>query len=374
MGFRRVLLAIILLFLILPFLQNNLRIAQIPKLNGAITYPEDTCFTWGGWFSGSYQKEKETFCNDTFGFRSTCVRLHNQISYSLFSIVPANGILIGKNNFMYEYSYIYSYYGSNFVGEDSINRFVEHLKFMQDTLARLGKTLLLVIAPGKGWYYPEYIPDELKTAKGPTNYEYTLKMAKQLGISFIDFNKYYMDNKYKSPYPLYPQTGIHWSFYGVCLSSDSIIRYIEKLRHIRMPHFFWTHLDIDNARGVDKDIENGLNLLLPFKTFKLAYPHIIYETDSGKTKPNLLTVGDSFFWRDEEIGWPGRCFNLNSFWYYNKEIYSNTPEDRQDPEKVDLKKTIENTDVVLILSTETNLRGCGWGFADRFYKEYKRHS
>ena len=141
-----------------------------------------------------------------------------------------------------------------------------------------------------------------------------------------------------------------------------------------MPHFFWTHLDIDNARGVDKDIENGLNLLLPFKTFKLAYPHIIYETDSGKTKPNLLTVGDSFFWRDEEIGWPGRCFNLNSFWYYNKEIYSNTPEDRQDPEKVDLKKTIENTDVVLILSTETNLRGCGWGFADRFYKEYKRHS
>ncbi len=36
-----------------------------------------------------------------------------------------------------------------------------------------------------------------------------------MGINHIDFNSYFVQNKGKSKYPLYPQYGIHWSYCGM---------------------------------------------------------------------------------------------------------------------------------------------------------------
>jgi hypothetical protein len=42
-----------------------------------------------GWINGDYQREKEKYFNDQFGFRNDFVRLHNQIGYSLFKKMNA---------------------------------------------------------------------------------------------------------------------------------------------------------------------------------------------------------------------------------------------------------------------------------------------
>src|SRR4029077_2389756 len=130
--------------------------------------------------------------------------------------------------------YIDAYEGSDFAGSRKINERLSELKFLQDTLAKLHKTLLIVFAPSKDLYRPENLPEG--TRKGDsTNYEVSIKTSKEIGLNFIDFEKCFREKKNKSQYPLYCKYGSHWSDYGACFAGDSIITMIEYLRNIKMP-------------------------------------------------------------------------------------------------------------------------------------------
>ena len=227
---RGILFLLILILLILPLIQSKFNIVKLEKLKGWVNEPEAVRFSIKKWFSGEYQVKQEEYLNEMFGFRSSFVRINNQIAFNLFNKAKANGVIIGKNNYLFEENYIKAYYGTDFIGIDSINKRMQRVKFVQDTLAKLNKTLVLIYAAGKGSFYPEYFPDEYKKEKTKTNYEYHIKFSKALGLNFIDFNKYFLENKSKSKYPLYPQYGIHWSNYGTALAADSILRYVEKNR------------------------------------------------------------------------------------------------------------------------------------------------
>ena len=188
----------------------------------------------------------------------------------VFNKPRASGVNIGKNKYLYRELYK-AYHGTDYIGYDSIMNRMQRLKYVQDTLSKLDKNIILIFAAGKGSFYPEYFPDEYITEKKTTNYETHLQLAQQLGISHIDFNSYFIENKSKSPYPLYPQYGIHWSYYGMCLAADSIIRYIENARNIDMPNLYWDQIEITQPKKGDYDIADGMNLLVKLKTFNMAY-------------------------------------------------------------------------------------------------------
>ncbi|MBI4645358.1 MAG: hypothetical protein HY738_01900 [Bacteroidia bacterium] len=69
---------------------------ELKPLKGDISLTEDTIFSLRGWFSGKYQEKKEKYLNESFGFRSTMVRLNNQIAFSFFNKAKANGVIIGR--------------------------------------------------------------------------------------------------------------------------------------------------------------------------------------------------------------------------------------------------------------------------------------
>ncbi|HEY9114980.1 MAG TPA: hypothetical protein VIN10_09770 [Bacteroidales bacterium] len=336
-------------------------------LKGAITEPEKATFSFSGWFSGDYQEKEETYLNESFGFRSWFIRINNQIAFSLFNKAKANGVIIGKENYLYEDNYIKAYYGTDFIGKDSIEQRMQRLKFLQDTLGKLDKSLIMVFAAGKGSFYPEFFPEEKKKEKGLTNYEVYVEIAKNLHLNFIDFNDYFLKNKKTSAYPLYPQFGIHWSYYGTCLAADSMIRYIEKLRNIDMPNLYWDEIEIENAHGTDVDIADGMNTLFNPRTFKMAYPKIQFQADSGKVKPSILVIADSYYWGMYNFG-ISSLFSTSHFWFYNNQVY---PESFQNPintSQINLKEQIEQHDIIIILATEATLPGFGWGFIEDAYK------
>ncbi|MDP4268221.1 MAG: hypothetical protein Q8880_12400, partial [Bacteroidota bacterium] len=245
---------IIIIIILLPIFQFYYNPIKVKSLKGAVVLSENVKLSFKGWFSGDYQKKKEKYLNDNFGFRSDFVRINNQIKYSLFRQVNANGLIIGKNNYLYELNYIKAYYGMDFIGKDSIEHQLSKLKFIQDTLKKLNKNFILIFAAGKASFYPEYIPDEYKKQKSITNYEYMKMMADNKNINIIDFNNYFINNKNKSKYPLYPQYGIHWSNYGMCLVIDSLIKYIENKRGIDIPEFYWNDIEItEKYREPDYD-------------------------------------------------------------------------------------------------------------------------
>lgn len=367
---KGLLFCVILGLLLVPLIQNKFEFIKLTPLKGAINQPEKKYITLKDWFSGDYQLQEEKYLNETFGFRNIFIRINNQIAFSLFNKAKANGVIIGKNNYLYEENYIKAYYGTDFVGVDSITHRIEKLRFVQDTLSKMNKTLMVVFAPGKGSFYPEYFPKEYMKEKGPTNYECYIKLAKEHGLNYIDFNKYFLEHKGKSKYPLYPQYGIHWSNYGACLAADSMVKYIENIRKIDMPNLYWNEVEIADAKESDYDIGDGMNLLVYLKSNKMAYPIVKIQPDEGKIKPSAIVVADSYYWLMFGNTF-SRTLSDNQFWFYNKQVYPEWYQNGLETSQVNLKDEIQKHDVIIIMATEASLPKLGWGFIENTYNLFK---
>ena len=357
--------------LFLPLIQSTCKLViNAYPLEGDVILPNEVECNKENWFSGQFQKEKEEYLNAMFGFRSLFVRLNNQIAYSVFNKANANGVIIGKENYMYEINYINGYTGADYLGNSEIDSVCNKLKFISDTLHKLNKELIVIFAAGKASFYPEFIPNQFLPKKGTSNYEALSEKINRLGICNIDFNKWFVQNKYKSKYPLYPQHGVHWSWYGASLAADSLINYIEYKRKIDIPNLKINSIEIDDAKYGDADIANGMNLLFKFKSFKMAYPNLKTEDDSGKTKPSVLVISDSFYWTMYNLGITN-SFKNSHFWYYNKQVYPKTDNNEVLVSQLNLNDEIKNHDLFIIMASETSIKDIGWGAIKQFNAFFK---
>jgi len=356
--------------LILPYIQSTLNIVKLDPLGGAYQKTEDADFTVAGWFSGEYQEQYEKFFNENFGFRNFFVRLDNQIAYNLFNKAKANEVIIGKEGYLYEMNYLLAYAGKDFIGEDSIRANMQRLKFVQDYLQKENKTVLLVFAPGKGSFYPEYIPDEYLIDKGPRNYDYCLKACQDIGINLIDFNGYFVLQKEKSKYLLYPKYGIHWSHYGMCTALDSIVHWLEKTRKVNLVNPTWNEVKIEEPSNIDSDIAMGMNLLWKPAADKMAYPELIFKDEKEAVKPSAIVIGDSFYWDMFNI--TPRIFNENNhFWYYNKEVFPQKDNKHKMVDDINLRQELNEHDIFILMCTEANYSRIGWRFIENTYNLLK---
>jgi hypothetical protein len=360
----------LIVLLVLHLLQGKYRLIGEGKLEGDFPTPPNAPFTFKDWFSGDYQKHKETYLNSSFGFRDYFVRVNNQVAFTLFKKAKANFVVAGKHNYLYEVTYINSYLGLDFIGKDSIMHRLERVKFLTDTLAKLNKNLILVFAAGKGSFYPEFFPAEFYLRKGITNYDYYTRFAKAYGLKYIDFNSSFIKNKHNSPYPLFPQYGIHWSHYGMCVVIDSLIKYIEQARHIDMPNFYWKEVELKKACKTDYDIAYGMNIIFKLKRSKMAYPVLKMESDTSKVKPSVLVIADSYYWGIFNYV-ISAAFDKSHFWYYNKQIYPESFNKPLTTDQVNLRNEIASHDVIIILATDANLPAFGWGFIENCYNLFK---
>ena len=173
------------------------------------------------------------------------------------------------------------------------------MKLAQDSLAQSGIPLLVVLAPGKASFFPEYLPQQYDGVKsGLTNYDLFSAALQQQKINTIDFRKWFLNQKEKSKYPLYPSAGIHWSNYGSWLVMDSLIRFYEDYFKSDLISLIMSEpVFSDTLQSPDNDILEAMNLLNPPSYTRMAYPRVSWEDASGKVKPRLYAVGDSYFWQ-----------------------------------------------------------------------------
>lgn len=345
-------------------------IFKIKPLQGSYTKAGDISFSLADWFSGHFQEVKDASVKDNFMFHDWLVRCNNEIEFRLFKKVNASDVIIGKDMYLYEKSYIDSYYGRNFIGEDSLKYRLKLLKAVQDTLAKHNKLFILVLAAGKASFYPEYIPDHMKSSAGMSNYECVKKLSRQLGINTIDFNAYFVSQKKQSKYPLFPKYGIHWSFYGSSLAYDSMSRYIETKLGVNLPDLVTKSIyECDTAKHSDADLIEGMNLLTTAKSERMAYPEneVRYQPEIHNKNLSIMVVSDSFWWETYVTGWVHGMFKDNQFWYYNREVYSSLPQSLP-VFNADYYTRIQNTDVIVLLQTEATLRKFAFGFDQLSYE------
>ncbi len=361
---KKLLLIIILGVMFLPMCQSNLEYFELEPLKGDVSYPEKPHLKDDSWWDGDFQEMQNDYLNSFFGFRELAVRLNHQLYFSLFKKPKAKSVVIGKENYLFEQSYIDAYKGTDYVGDDSITNTLTRLSFINDTLEKLGKKLIVVFAPSKARFFPEYLPNNSKSPHAKTNYKMLSTNAKAKHLNIIDFNSWFISQKNKSKYPLFPQHGIHWSTYGTALAMDSLIKKMENLKNIDIPSIIINNIKIGIPKGVDIDIEEGMNLLEHLRGYQLAYPELTQEDTLNKIKPKVLVISDSFYWGMYMLG-IANCFQKDHFWYYNKQVYPESSKEELLVESLNFKEEIDNHDIFVIMSTEATLRKFSWGFIEK---------
>jgi hypothetical protein len=361
--FKKGLVFITLLVLFLPIIQQQFNLINLYKLAGDDLIKNDTTLSYNTYFTSIYQKKLDQHLNSNFGFRSLLIKINNQLNFSLFHKANAKEVIVGKDDYLFEKPYINAYLGNDFMGIDSINVSLNKLKVLSDKLLKINKQLIIAIAPSKASFYNNYLPEGYLQKSHLSNYSYMTSKLTKMGVNYIDFSKWFNTIKKTTPYALYPKHGNHWSIYGAYLAADSLIKYIEDKKNIHMPNMAIKTIKTELPKNDDKDIEYGINLLFKLPSFELAYPETIIKDTIGTIRPNVLVIGDSFYWNMYNLGFT-KCFNKSTFWYYNKAVYCKTSNKKLVVSDLNFDNELNQYDVIIILASELNIKHLGWGFMD----------
>ena len=370
---KSALFLLVLTVLAFPAVQKVTGIISSKGLEGYFEPSPLPVFSLAFFKSGEYQTKMTPHVERTTGFHDDFTRIFNQIDFSIFSIPHAARIIIGNNNLLQADSHIDAYLGKDFVGKMYIDDKVARLKYLQDYfLKKKGIHLLVVFAPGKGYYFPESIPNRFKNGKtGITNNDYYTLKLKENGINLIDFNKWLISMKDTSRRNLYPKTGAHWSCYGAWLCADSLIRYLETTLNREIPHMVLDSLVIEpKARKEDDDMDRVLNLIWRIPVPAMTYPVFHHESRNSAAKPPVLFISDSFYWYWQYNGIIKNTFQREDLWYYDKEVYPEQYTKPTNTAQIDLDSAINKQQVVILMQTNAGYGNLGYGFVDRAYEYY----
>jgi hypothetical protein len=343
-----------------------------PNLVGIVINDNKPEFSWKNWFNGSYQTESDDYNNDHWAYKEIMVRLNNQFYYKAFNQLRVNNFVSGKDDYVFSEGYIFSAFGDDLMKEEKVKDMLKKAKVIQDTLKKKGIDLLFVYAPGKGEYLKEFIEDKYVHPIKNTNLNLFVNNSKALGVNYLDLYTYFNNIKPKAKYPLFPKFGHHWSFYGECLSVDTIIKHIEKLHHCNLPEMKWNKIEVvDSSRSRDADVLKSMNLYSnPKQNMQLAYPELVFEEDSSKNTTKVLTISDSYWYGPVYAGVPLNVFAGGQFWYYYNKVIPSPTGEKVEVWEMDLKKELESNQVIMLLYSDGNLPLFGNNFIYDAYEMY----
>jgi hypothetical protein len=370
---KYILLIIIALALFVPLVQMKLKIDDHQKLEGGISIASKPEFKKETYWNLNWQDEFGKYVNDNFGFRTWYVKLINQVRYSIFNYSKAPGVVVGRDGELFIESYIDDYIGKNYIGYSKTHETVTKIKTLQDSLKSRGKDLIVVFAPGKASYYPELLPIYyLSKQKDSTNYKTYAEALQNQKVNFIDLNKWFFENKKSFKHKVYPKYGTHWNHYGMTLALDTLIKYIEHKRNINIPDFTYPIINYNSKlKGNDFDIGILMNFISPIQKDANPYPVYKVKNDGNDyTKPDVLIVGDSYWWCMVGENLPKQFFREDEYWFYNKDVVFQNNQQKDKVKELNLSSSLSQRDVVVLMATEATFYMFPYGFVDNAFKLY----
>jgi hypothetical protein len=369
---KKMLFILIMAIFWFPIIQEKFKLFSFYDLNGVTTPTEKPKLTKHDWFEGSFQAIYEGYQVNNYGFRNPLIRLYNQFDYSLFRHTHS-AIVVGKDDYLFEANYLNELIGENRLSEKELQNMLDGVAQTQKYLSDRNITLITMLAPGKSYYYEEYIPDYYKERiDANSNYRTITRLASDMDLNLIDANSWFLKMKDTIRYPLFPRQGIHWNYYGATLATDSLIRYIEFKKGIELPDFTYTIEFPPKLQGSDNDLGDLLNLLFAQKNPLMPYPKYAFQNNREK-KLSMLTIGDSFYWTIYNSGIIYNEFKYNCYYYYNSSIHDKDGEHAEKTPDVNLLSELKKHDVILFIHSTPNDHDLGWGFVKSLKNNIKRY-
>lgn len=355
---------------LLGFVQGKWHPFQLKPLGGVTYTTERPKLTLQNFASGAFQRDAEQYSRENFGFREWHIRLYNQFNYSLFDRITNQFVVQGNDGkTFFEESYVISYTGETYLGEEKIKENTRQLKLVQDMLRAKGTTLLPVFVLGKASYYPELIPDKYAAKRHETNnYQEYLKAFAEQDVEMIDFNRWFCEHKGTEAHAIYCNLSAHWTVYAASLAMDSLIHYMENKTQQEQAHFHIDGFDDTYLMSQDDDLYSMMNLMFPMKHNTIDQPNFGFTEGY---KPKVLAISDSYWWTvwAWNVALPQHLFSEGGFWFYNKTVYPER-DPIQNVESIDYRQEIEDQDFVLLVCTEATNHLWPYGFTERYLSGY----
>lgn len=369
-------LFLFLLIMLLPLFQLVLPFTKETPLDGIDLPSPLPEFTTSTWANEEYQKNYSIAFEQNIGFHPSLVRLRNQINYSVFNFSDIADVVVGKQGYIFLKPYTNAVTGADFVGSEYIDIQAQKMKTLQTELKKKNIDFFVVLAPGKGSFYSEFIPDKIMNGAKPdsTNYACYKKMFSEQQVNCLDLNSHFLAIKKTEKYPLYSTTGVHWTEYSCYLASKEIVAYIENIRKINLPEIKLQSvemLDLSGNHSSDYDAACLMNIFTTIQHPTYAIPKLQYVSDSSTTKPRFLCIADSYFAGITNTSIPSNVFTDYQYWLYYDRVYQSYLKEKKVAE-LNLKNEIEKKDVVCILATDASLAPFPFGFVDMAYELYAK--
>ena len=291
--------------------------------------------------------------------------MNNQLDFTFFKKTNAAEVIAGKDDYLFEETYIQSYNGTDFIGKQLIDNQILKMHFVQKELARMNKQLIIVIAPNKARYYSDKIPTRYAKESSETNYSYFKKRLTDLDLNVIDFNSYFKSAKDTSRIPLISKFSIHWSQYGATIAADSINKFVESLTSKQLCGIKYT-ISV-NQTAKDQEILDAMNLIWDINYPPQIIPSIQFSNNNCKLR--YMGTGDSFYKNFFYLNIPQTIWNQSNFRYYNR-IYCTGYNETENIENKDIMDDVKSADIIVLLASEVNLWRFPFGFIDQLYFEF----
>lgn len=361
------------LLLFAPMLQEHLHLFKVNPLAGVVEEKTKPAFTIKNWKKHAIQDYARDYLKHHAGFREPLTRLYNQYLWDFYHSSPQfrkGQLMLSDDGWLFETGNVEEYYVSNalYYAKDSLGLAQKlseeafRIYQLQHILASYGVHLLVMLEPGKELIYPEHLPEN-KTFKGEkkiTAYDFYRNRFQQLGINCFDVGSWFLQIKDSVDYPLYPQTGTHWSNIASIYVADSLIHYLEQLGDLQMRHF-----DIgeksEKTIAPDDDLEQLLNLIRPLKKEPNYYAEVTLEEDSSAYKPKLITIGDSYYWNLLNNAYFHVIFRERPYWYYYSTTYYTG--NHRNINDVDVLDEVLSSDFVMLAYSTQQLYKMSNGFS-----------
>ena len=360
-------------------------LVKCKPLSGVTETQAKPTLAFSNFIDGSFQQDEEAFLKQNSGFREPLTRLYNQTLWAFFrysKVVEDQRVLITKDNWMFEpwsveeyrQSRSYTYAKDSLGMAQKLENEAQRLIQLQKALEPYNTHLFVALLPGKEQICGEHIP--LATHphwdKKITAYGFYSKRFKELGINHVDFAEWFMQMKDTVSYPLFPQTGTHWSNLAAQHVADSLVRYMEWLADTNMVNIL-VGQDFQRTLKPDADLESLLNLIWPIKKQpnRLAYAYV--DGDTTAWRPRILTIGDSFYWNILNFTPVWDVFESVPYWYYFSTVYFDS-DDLTTTRKIsdlDVLQEVVDADFVMLSYSTSALYEMSNGFSERLIQELK---
>ena len=366
---HRILCILTMLVFALIFIQEKTHFARLKPLGGVVEELAWPNITMDGYADRSYQTNLENYSKQKFGFREWFIRCYNQYMWDFYGITNVTDVSLGHDNWLYEPWFVDEYYnGLMYKATDdpefyksTLRKEAIRLYKLQEVLKNLGITLFVMIEPGKERVYPEHLPDRKKyEIDGVRPVDYYPYLFDSLGINYINFSKYFVEQKDKVDYPLFPQTGTHWSNIAALHVADSLIRYMEYIGDTNINNLKIGKPYFAPTRKPDDDLEQMLNLVREIPKVPNMYADVSVVNDTSASRPKILINGDSFAWNILNQIYMDSIFSKWNYWYYNSTIYKNP--DYNSTSEVDYAAEILGTDFIVLSYCTAMIYRLGYGF------------